>query len=105
MTSFQRAAELQALLEGVSLPATQRELLHYAARQPGGESFRVELERLPEGEYGSLDEVGEALASVQPEGASAARAPRAESGPPPGGQAYTDASAEPGSVREHGPDG
>jgi hypothetical protein len=103
MTSFQRAAELQGLLEGVPLPATRRELFHYAAKQPGRESFRVELERLPECEYRSLDEVGEALASVQPDRSRGAREPRAESGPPPGGEAYTDASAEPGSVRGCGP--
>jgi Protein of unknown function (DUF2795) len=105
MMSFQRAAELQGLLEGVPLPATRRALLHYAAQQPGGESFRPELERLPERKYGSLDEVGEALVSVQPERLRGAREPRAESGPPPGGEAYTDASAEPGSVRERGPGG
>ena len=29
--------------------------------------------------------------------------PRAESGKPPGGDAYTDASAEPGRLREEGP--
>jgi hypothetical protein len=104
MTSFQRAAELQGLLEGVPLPATRRELFHYAAKQPGGETFRAELERLPERQYVSLDEVGEALVSVQPDSSGGAREPRAESGPPPGGEAYTDASAEPGSVRERGPE-
>jgi hypothetical protein len=105
MTSFQRAAELQGLLEGVPLPATRGELIHYAVRQPGGNGFRAELERLPEREYGSLDEVGEALVSVQPDRSRAARDPGAESGPPPGGEAYTDASAKPGSVRERGPEG
>jgi hypothetical protein len=105
MTSFQRVAELQALLEGVALPATRSALLDYAARQPGGASFRTELERVPEREYSSLDEVGEALVSVQPDRLRAAGEPRAESGPPPGGQAYTDVSAEPGAVRERGLDG
>jgi hypothetical protein len=106
MTSFQRVAELQALLEGVALPATQQELLDYALDQPGGNSFRAELERLPDREFGALDEVGEELVAVQPESSrSAHRDPRPESGSPPGGEAYTDASAEPGWVRERGPAG
>ena len=93
------------MLEGVPLPAARTELIDYAARQPGSASFRTDLERLPEREYGSLDEVGEALVSVQPDRLRAAGKPRTESGPPPGGQAYTDVSAEPGAVRERGPDG
>jgi|ERR671930_2563639 hypothetical protein len=105
MTSFQRAAELQSLLEGVALPASRAELIDYAARQPGGESFRHELERLPEREFSSLDEVGEELAAVQPASTTDAQKPRPESGVPPGGDAYTDAAAEPGAVREDGPGG
>jgi len=104
MTSFQRAAELQALLEGVPLPAMRQELVDYAERQPGGDGFRAELERLPDREFGALDEVGEELVAVQPEHSrSDHRDPRPESGAPPGGEAYTDASAEPGWVRERGP--
>jgi Protein of unknown function (DUF2795) len=106
MTSFQRAAELQVLLEGVPLPATRQELLEYAESTGGGGSFRAELERLPEREFRALDEVGEELAAVQPRySRSDARETRAESGAPPGGAAYTDASAEPGWVRERGPAG
>lgn len=97
---------LQALLEGVALPASREELIEYLARQGGGYSFRPELERLPDREYGSLDEVGEALAPVQPsrDGAQPHQ-PKPESGLPPGGDAYTDATAEPGAVREQGPRG
>ena len=61
---------------------------------------------LPDREYGTLDEVGEALAPVQPSGnPRQPHEPRAESGLPPGGEAYTDPSAESGRVREHGPRG
>ena len=106
MASFQRVAELQVLLEGVALPATREELLEYALRQSGGDSFRSELDQLPEREFATLDEVGEELAAVQPgSGERRPRAPEPESGVPPGGEAYTDASAEPGAVREQGPGG
>ena len=82
-------AELQVLLEGVSLPATRQELLDYASRQANG-GVAALLERLPDREYGSLDEVGEELLPVQPEWSQPeAREPRAESGAPPGGDAYT----------------
>jgi hypothetical protein len=103
MSSFQRAAELQALLQGVPLPATRRELIDYASKHTDGSFFDRELERLPEREYGSLDEVGEELASVQPDRHRRPHAPRPESGLPPGGDSYTDPSPEPGSVRERGP--
>ena len=106
MTSFQRAAMLQALLEGLPLPASRDELIDYAEQQEGGHAFRAELEGLPDREYGALDEVGEALAPVQPSwDAAQPHAPEPESGLPPGGDAYTDAAAEPGAVREHGPRG
>ncbi len=99
-------AELQALLEGVDLPARKRELVHYARAQTARLELLRLLERLPEREYRSLDEVGEALEPVQPPRHQAPqRTPRAESGVPPGGEAYTDASAEPGRVRERGPGG
>jgi uncharacterized protein DUF2795 len=100
------AAELQVLLEGVPLPAGKQELLDYARAQDRNQLARL-LERLPESEYGSLDEVGEALEPVQPvqphRASADAREPRVESGEPPGGEAYTDPSAEPGSIRERGP--
>ena len=102
--SSQAVAELQALLEGVDLPAGRRELVDYARAQNARSELAGLLERLPERKYRSLDEVGEALVPVQPSWRSAPpHKPRAESGVPPGGEAYTDASAEPGRVRERGP--
>jgi hypothetical protein len=102
---MREVAQLQVLLEGVSLPAKKRELIDYARGQEH-EGLAGLLERLPDREYGSIDEVGEELAPVQPEWLSPdAHEPRAESDLPPGGDAYTDASAEPGAVRQHGPRG
>ena len=64
------------------------------------------LERLEDREYGSLDEVGEELAPVQPERTSPdPHRPREESDLPPGGDAYTSAPNDTGRVREHGPHG
>jgi hypothetical protein len=100
----QEVAELQALLEGVALPAAKRRLTDYAHTQLARPELMLLLERLPEREYRSLDEVGEALEPVQPSWRHApAERPRVESGLPPGGDAYTDASAVPGWVRERGP--
>jgi Protein of unknown function (DUF2795) len=102
--SIRDAAELQVLLEGVPLPAGKRELLDYARAQDAGGRLIGLLDRLPDRRYGSLDEVGEALEPVQPpRDARRMDEPRAESGIPPGGEAYTDARAEPGWVRERGP--
>ena len=95
-------AELQVVLEGVPLPAGRRELIEYA-RAENGARFAPLLAQLPDREFQSLDDVGEALLPVQPDWCSTAKAPREESGKPPGGPAYTDASAEPGAVREGGP--
>jgi hypothetical protein len=101
----QRAVELQVLLEGVPLPASRSELVAYAAEQPDGDGFRADLESLPDRSYSALDEVGEELVAVQPSPASEQGAlPRDESGRPPGGDAYTDTSAEPGAVREDWPE-
>jgi hypothetical protein len=100
--SAQRAAELQVVLEGVALPAKKRELLAYAREQD--ESAVADLQRLPDREYSSLDEVGEALAPVQPQWQRPdAQKPREESGEPPGGDAYLDPNAEPGAVRPSAP--
>ena len=101
--SSREVAELQVLLEGVPLPAGKQELLDYASRQENS-GLGSMLERLPDREYRSLDEVGEALLPVQPDWRQPdAHEPQPESGEPPGGDAYTDASAEPGAVRERGP--
>ena len=101
--STREVAELQVLLEGVPLPASKQELMDYARAEDGGR-FAALLAQLPDREFGSLDEVGEELSPVQPERKQPdAQSPREESGKPPGGEAYTDASAEPGRVREAGP--
>lgn len=100
--SPQRAAELQVVLEGVPLPAKKQQLLDYARQQD--ESVLGDLQRLPDREYSSLDEVGEALAPVQPERRPPhTQKPREESGEPPGGDSYIDPDAEPGAVRPSGP--
>jgi Protein of unknown function (DUF2795) len=98
----QRAAELQALLEGVPLPAHKQELITYARSQD--DRAAEELASLPDREYRSLDEVGEALAPVQPSRPQAdAAAPREESDKPPGGDAYVELHPEPGAVRHDAP--
>jgi hypothetical protein len=97
----QGAAELQALLEGVPLPATKRELVAYARTQDG-DAARY-LESLPDREYRSLDEVGEALAPVQPSRSQSEPLPHEESGEPPGGEDYVTPHPEPGAVRHDAP--
>src|SRR5919204_1120390 len=96
------AAELQVLLEGVPLPAQKRELVEYARGQDGDAARH--LESLPDREYRSLDEVGEALAPVQPSRSQPdATVPHEESGEPPGGVAYVEPHTEPGAVRHDVP--
>lgn len=100
--SPREAAEIQVVLEGVPLPAKKQELLAYARSQDRAAAQR--LAELPDREYRSLDEVGEALAPVQPSAPAPDPArPRAESGEPPGGDAYVDPKAEPGAVRPSAP--
>jgi Protein of unknown function (DUF2795) len=90
------------VLEGVALPATKAELVDYARREDP-DAARL-LESLPDREYRSLDEVGEALAPVQPSRAQPeAAVPHEESDKPPGGDAYVDPHAEPGTVRHDAP--
>jgi Protein of unknown function (DUF2795) len=99
---FQTAAEIQVLLEGVPLPATKAELVDYARREDP-EGARL-LEALPDRDYRSLDEVGEALAPVQPSRAQPeAAVPREESDLPPGGETYVQAHSESGAVRHDAP--
>jgi hypothetical protein len=99
-----RLAQLQVLLEGVPLPASKHELLQHARREGGGPADVALLEALPDRDYSSIDEVGETLRPVQPESTTTQPAqPSAESGAPPGGDAYTDPSPESGRVRERLP--
>ena len=80
------------LISDTAIPVwheARQELLDYASRQANGGVARL-LERLPDRKYGSLDEVGEQLLPVQPEWSQPdVQEPRAESGSPPGGDAYT----------------
>lgn len=100
--SFARAAELQVVLEGVPLPASKQELVEYAEGQD--DRAAQSLRSLPDREYRSLDEVGEALAPVQPPRHNPnVQVPREESDAPPGGDAYLDPNPEPGAVRQDAP--
>lgn len=99
---FGPRAQLEALLEGVQLPAKKHELLEYA-RQQDQKLARL-LEDLPEREYRALDEVGEALAPAQPPPVpSRVGLPREESGLPPGGDDYVNPAPVSGAVRPDGP--
>jgi hypothetical protein len=61
-----KSAEIQVVLEGVDLPASKGALIRYAAGQDDADAALTLLERLPEREFRTLDEVSEALAPVQP---------------------------------------
>jgi hypothetical protein len=83
----QRATEIQTVLEGVTLPATRKDLLAYARENDAG--IIRDLEQLPDGEYDRLDAVGELL-TMQPSAPKPPEhgLPRPESGKPPGGDDY-----------------
>ena len=101
---FAEVAAVQSLLEGVELPADKRRLIHYALEQEGGTAAAQLLERLPDREYGSLDEVAEALSPVQPASQAPQRKlPHEESDVPPGGDDYVNPQPEPGAVRYDAP--
>ena len=98
----QRAAEVQAVLEGVRLPATRAELIAYA--REWSPAVAEELEGLPDEEFRRLDEVGELLMLVPAAPAPADDLPRPESGKPPGGPDYmTPAPQDTGRVRDDAP--
>jgi hypothetical protein len=61
------------------------------------------LERVPDREYLSLDDVGETLLRVQPETSKPAAPPPRESDRPPGGDDYVNPEPEPGFVRDDSP--
>jgi hypothetical protein len=94
-----RAAELQVLLEGVTLPAGKADLLEYAVRQRAEPILLDALREIPDREYRSIDEVAEELLHVQPQPPHELH-PREESGDPPGGDAYTDPHPDTGRVRD-----
>ena len=87
--NFQRAAEIQVVLEGIALPAARDELVRYAAQHDAAAA--AELERLPDREYERLDEIGEELAPTSPVRTSSRPLPKPESGQPPGGPDYVRA--------------
>jgi hypothetical protein len=99
--NMQRAAEIQALLEGIELPATRDELVRYASLHDA--EAAVDLERVEDRQYRRIDEVGEQLVRVQPRAPAEVPLPRPESGEVPGGEAYLDPDAEAGAVRETAP--
>jgi hypothetical protein len=101
LVELSRVAELQVVLEGISLPAERSELLDYAARQ-GATPLQIGLlHRLPEQEFDTIDEVAETLVRVQPEREhEVPHSPGEESGAPPGGDAYTKANTDSGQVRD-----
>jgi len=89
-------AQIEALLVGITLPATRDALVAYARAQPGGDRAATRLGSLPDREYAALQDVGEELEPVQPERPTARiEQPRPESGPPPGGPAYVGDAVEP----------
>ena len=87
---LQKVAELQVVLEGVPLPNERASLLRYARHgRATGEQIAL-LRQLPDRRYESIDEVAEALVSVQPKSEhEVPHSAREESGAPPGGDAYT----------------
>jgi hypothetical protein len=94
-------AELQVLLEGISLPARRPELLSYALHEGATASQLALLRSLPGHSYATIDEVGEQLIRVQPRyGHEVPHSPREESGEPPGGESYTQQLPESGEVRD-----
>lgn len=98
----QRAAELQAVLEGIRLPATRDELIAYALEQDP--RFVRDLEELPDEEFDRLDAVGELLMRPPTAAREKAPPPHPESGKPPGGDDYLRPfPADTGRVRDDAP--
>jgi Protein of unknown function (DUF2795) len=96
-----RAAEIQVVLEGVRLPATRKQLVDYAAGEDPDAAEHLAL--IPDREYARIDEVGEVLSRTQPPMETEERPPAAESGEPPGGDAYVTPFPQPGRVRLDAP--
>jgi hypothetical protein len=98
----QRANEIQALLEGIPLPATRSMLAQYAREEDANVAALLE-QRLPDQEYGDLDEVAELLLGGVRPPYPPTPLPVPESGKPPGGDVYLNPSPESGRVREPSP--
>ena len=98
----QRAAEIQAVLEGIPLPAQKSELVSYMREQDA--SFVADLEGLPDEQFRSIDDVGRLLTLVPAAPQPGDGLPRAESGKPPGGGDYLKAHpGDTGEVRRTAP--
>lgn len=98
----QRAAQIQAVLEGVPLPAKKSMLIEYAQRQDP--SIVRDLQGLPDEEFRRLDAVGELLTLAPTAPAPGPRPPLPESGKPPGGPDYlTPYPEDTGLVRHDAP--
>jgi hypothetical protein len=95
--NLQRAAEIQVLLEGITLPATREQLVRYAAAQDA--EAAVELELIADREYHRIDEVGEELAPTQPDLPERQAHPHPESGRLAGGEDYLNPQPTPGAIR------
>src|SRR3954454_20267344 len=91
---LQRSAEIQVVLEGISLPASRDQLVRYAARFD--EAAARTLETIPNRQYERIDEVGDELAGTKPVRAASDNLPKPESGQPPGGDDYLPPSPKPG---------
>lgn len=98
---FAAVAELQVLLEGAPLPNERSSLVRYATREGATWQQLMLLRQLPERKFDNIDEVAEELVHVQPQREhEVPRAPREESGNPPGGDAYTGRNPDSGQVRD-----
>ncbi len=102
MTSLQLAAEAQQVLQGIPLPVRTAKVVEYAQRQGASDEVLSALRGLPKKQqFMRLDDVGEALAPVQPAFAPpSVHEPRVESDRVPGGDAYTEAAPDPGWIRD-----
>ena len=87
MIDTQRAAEIQAVREGIPLHATKSELLAYAREQEP--DVLRDLEGLPDEEFSHLDAVGALLTLTPSRPHEGEPLPKPESGKPPGGDDYT----------------
>jgi hypothetical protein len=99
------AARVQALLEGVPLPAEKSQLLSYGRRQRLEPDELAALQSLPDREYERLDDVGEEIAGAQPSWQRReAEEPQEESDAVPGGirDYVTPNPTDTGKVRDVG---
>ena len=98
----QRVNEIQALLEGVPLPASRSMLVQYAAAEDR-EAAQLLQQRLPDEEFDRIDKVGELLLGAVSPPHRPTPLPIPESGEPPGGDDYLRPFPTPGAVRNSAP--